>query len=604
MFATLRRLRFLLSDASDPVQTNHIFRFRSGEQNVPCFRTCSRLKSLHFTQVYKPLKRTHKTPYIFSQTVYGLLLGVLIQSAQAAPSRIDLRSQQTPLRDQGSRNTCITFSVVAALEAAYQRAGYGSIDLSEQFLNHMGKMSWLHANWDEILAGGRDAAESQVGAFGGGGGVYYTMALANGVRIVEERLMPYRNAEYSVADHPNFAYPWAHPVWKIQRNQNDFNLSNRFLPRAALTTERTYRVRAARKLSSARDTGILEDQLAAGREVVWDMEVANPSSTTWQPCADPAPEGCIRGAHSMLLVGYDRSSSDPRQHVFIAKNSWGSTAARSDGFTYLSYGYVRRHGIAAAVIDSIYPPERWDAAYFVGRWNLNFDGWRGQLDAYHIPGIAQYQLSEFSVTTADRRLGSYYDPSGNAYRVNGFTTGNRLNFNIASDTPMLRWDDYSSGRRFTYFIVQSPTLGTLAAGTHVDPDGRWYGGYMRQEDFLPSGTDTPRPFALSSWVRSRWDVHFANKRGTLSMATRDDSFLNPAERAANFGVIGSFRQSGAGSDVPAQVLVNRVDPAIITVRVPSVLPSSSLGGQLSGVSLQGAGRASASVQSFQPLTAA
>ncbi len=86
---------------------------------------------------------------------------------------VDLRPQQTVVKSQGSRNTCITFAAVAGLEAAYKRLGYGDLDLSEEFMNHMGKTFWLHGNWDDILAKGEDGSETQVGAFGGGGGAGY-----------------------------------------------------------------------------------------------------------------------------------------------------------------------------------------------------------------------------------------------------------------------------------------------------------------------------------------------------------------------------------------------------------------------------------------------
>src|SRR5262249_40816852 len=54
----------------------------------------------------------------------------------AGPTPVALPHFQTPLNRQGGRRTCIVFAAVAALEAAYRRAGYGELDLSEQFLNH------------------------------------------------------------------------------------------------------------------------------------------------------------------------------------------------------------------------------------------------------------------------------------------------------------------------------------------------------------------------------------------------------------------------------------------------------------------------------------
>jgi hypothetical protein len=52
------------------------------------------------------------------------------------PSFIDLRENQTPIRNQ-SRRTCTTFCSIAALEAAYKRAGYDDINLSEGFFIYM-----------------------------------------------------------------------------------------------------------------------------------------------------------------------------------------------------------------------------------------------------------------------------------------------------------------------------------------------------------------------------------------------------------------------------------------------------------------------------------
>src|SRR6266496_3001382 len=54
--------------------------------------------------------------------------------AQGRPLMVNLAPYQTPIKNQGSRTTCITFASIAGLEAAYKHAGYGDLDLSEQFL--------------------------------------------------------------------------------------------------------------------------------------------------------------------------------------------------------------------------------------------------------------------------------------------------------------------------------------------------------------------------------------------------------------------------------------------------------------------------------------
>jgi hypothetical protein len=121
-----------------------------------------------------------------------LIAGLAPDLAQARPNFIDLSAYQTPLRSQGAQGSCIVFAAVAALEAAYNHAGYGKFDLSEALLNHFGKMMWIEPRWNSTVAKGEDGRESQVGAYSGGGGVQYLKEMANGLRTTVEAAMPYR----------------------------------------------------------------------------------------------------------------------------------------------------------------------------------------------------------------------------------------------------------------------------------------------------------------------------------------------------------------------------------------------------------------------------
>lgn len=500
-------------------------------------------------------------------TLIGLVLSFgFALDAAALPNFVDLRPQQTAIRDQGGRTTCITFAALAALEAAYKRAGYGDLDLSEQFTNHVGKTFWLHAQWPEIVALGEDGAEGQVGAYGGGGGSGYLAQLANGLRVPEEGVMPYRNREYTPADWAPLSNVWHGPYWKKQRNQSDFNLNPIFLPPAALKARRYYSARGVEWVD-ARSAAAIEAVLATGREVVWDFLVANIDGPVWRSCR-PGEMGCPNGAHAMLLVGYDRRDRDPRNHYFIAKNSWGPTGvAGAAGFTYISYDYLQDGSVANAVT-GVNPPAPWEELRFVGRWDLNFDGWKGKLDIYHLPHQMEWVWSQYGVTgISDERIGTFYDAAGKAFRVNGSVSGQHIRFYLDVGNPNIRWDQIS-GREFNYNFVNG-TWGEIIAGVHRDGDGRIYGGYAKKQGLLSPGTAILRPVTPLSYMAANWSASWNRREGTFRFNRIDNSFLTPAEAAVYTGLAGQLVW-GEGT-FAAQALVERSDANEIRIRVSGPL---------------------------------
>jgi Papain family cysteine protease len=464
-------------------------------------------------------------------------LGVSTTTLRAAPRPpyVNLARFQTPLKNQGSRTTCITFGAIAALEAAYLRAGYGALDLSEQFLNHVGKMTWLHYPWDDVLRRGEDAGESQVGAFGGGGGAGYVEALASGLKVPLEQEMPYRNHDFTASDHPHLARAWDDARFWTQRHMNDFNLDPRFLPRRATHAATYYSVRRFAKVAP-NNADAIEAVLASGREVVWDFGVANTGQDAriWQDCA-PGQPNCPNGGHCMLLIGYDRRYGDRAQHHFIAKNTWGRTA-HPDGYTRISYDYIRR-GYAAAYIIEVEPPGPWSAPHFFGRWNLSFDGHHGTLDIYHLPGASNWIFRANGIGVPDRRIGSFYDSEGKAYKVNGEIVGNRIGFFIDSANRYPRWDRLS-GRNFVYYLTDD-----LMSGVHTDPGGSVWGGYARRGQPYFRAAQTPRPLSSRSYIgtwQALLDVELGN--GTLRFdresggGTLTGSFTSARARNQTFPV--------------------------------------------------------------------
>lgn len=472
-----------------------------------------------------------------SCTSLGLFALVLTAPLQAQTS-FNLIADQTPIRNQGNRTTCITFAALAALEAAYARAGHRNLDMSEEFQNYVGKLFWLHTDWNTIPTA--NTTENQVGAFGGGGGTGHVRFLCSGMRVPDESRMPYRPAGYNLGSHPS----WQDPFWDNQRNANTFNLDRNNLPREALTSDTYYRGSGFTTLSNPRSATDIEATLRRSREVVWDFFVSGDrSGSIWR--ADPNLPNV--GAHSMVIIGYDRTHPDPRQHYFIVKNSWGATS-NPGGFTRISYDYLQ-YGYSAACFTGVRTPAPWQGLAFVGRHNLCFDGWRGTLDITHLPGLAQIWLDEAGVNVADRRVGTFYDTSGTAHRVNGQLVGNKLYFWFKGGFPNMRWDDQREsstgvGRGFNYFLVDEES-GRLA-GFHQDnpgliPNPAWGGyaiqpstingsdGYL-QPNLSGAGTTGPEQYL------GTWDVQCANVSGRMTFEARDDTLVPQSLRGTWAGL--------------------------------------------------------------------
>lgn len=442
--------------------------------------------------------------------------GIEIPIVEISEKRVDLRARQTSIKNQGARGSCIVFASVAAVEAAYKRFG-AELDLSEEFVNYMGKNLWLHhkntglSYWSEIEANGPDASENQLSWTSGGSGAGYIQdMLLNGLKIPEENKMPYHFNLFTYQSSPNWI-DFSEDL--LQKSINNFNLDSVNIRHDLLHADKFYGVGQAvfYEGDDAADTDLIESILKQGYEVVWDALVSHTVvNGIWFPDSNPS------SAHSMLIVGFDKTDPNPDKHYFIVKNSWGynneftdATGEDGQGFTYISYKMVRERGYNMAYIKAAkFPINGWSDLRFIGKYDLLFDGFQARLDIYHIPGY--WKASQLGMP--DRRLGTLYI-GDTAYRVNGEINNNKITFYFDDANRNMDWQTIS-GRKFEYYFSSSDYM----AGFHTDTEGGVkYPGYARKAGLWPAGSQTPRPFSIQSYIYSKWDLYINKRKITITL---------------------------------------------------------------------------------------
>lgn len=506
------------------------------------------------------------------------LRSILALSALSAPlfaqTALNLSPVQSPFKNQGSRRSCICFSAIAALEAAYRRAGYGTLDLSEEFAdNVLNKQFWIHPNWNNangpapvLSTAGADRSENQLATTGGGVGALVLEALSTGAAVPAESDMPYVPYNRSLKPHADYT----HVHWRSQRNSNTWNLDHSILPRKALTAPLYYRGKGFVRMSKPNDATQIEAVLRKGREVVIDFYTGGYMRNGVWTRKTESLSGL--DSHSMLVVGYDRRSANPKDWFFICKNSWGATHAMPNGYTHISYEYLERYVSSGAYVTGVQAPRAWPELAAVGRWNLAFDGHRGTLDIYHIPGTAEHSMGHLKVV--DRRLGTFYDKNGVAHRVNGQINGNRVEFWFKGSQPNMRWDEQRQtptlGRRFIYYITD-PASGEMS-GWHEDRVGttnnpRW-GGYARvpatingEEGFLDPVFNNAQPVQPEMYG-GLWELRSEDLRMQVNIVRRNDALLSATQRStyAGFEAVAIDHNGGRRSFV---AMVERARPAVL-----------------------------------------
>lgn len=218
----------------------------------------------------------------------------------ALPSEVDLRSECSPIADQGRLGSCTAFAIVKGLREFYLEKEGQYQPLSPSFL-------W----WEERSEEG--ATNQDTGA---------TVAMGMSV-LAQDGVCPETDDPYYTDAQQQLPETELDQVISTPPSQQAVADAQQFTLGPA---------KPVRTLSE------VQHELAAGYPVVMGIQVYSSFKQATVGGMVPMPDTSteqLLGGHAVMAVGYDQS-----RQVLIMRNSWGPTWG-DHGYFYLPYDYMR-----------------------------------------------------------------------------------------------------------------------------------------------------------------------------------------------------------------------------------------------------------------------
>ncbi|HWA92077.1 MAG TPA: hypothetical protein VG889_18705 [Rhizomicrobium sp.] len=296
-----------------------------------------------------------------------------------------LAQYQSPFKTQGNRGTCWAFAGAAALEAAYRRKFGVLIDVSEEYLFHMGKSFALNRNVDQTVVTPVENNSSLTGFQGCGDIVKKLSENA----VPPESTAPYFSSQQSLlAILPELGFA-NQAAMASQEDYDSVEYCEQHIPLIARVNAR-YRATGFQCLGADPSIQALENTLLSEHEIVCDVQ---------------RPDGI--GGHVLLLIGFDRN-----RRVFFAKNHWGENRFIEIKYENDPDWVIKSGWYIEDVVDSTFVQNQ---ACWLGNWWVNLGAGPFR--------ILLRRSEDFAAPRAPTRLGSAYLGDGR-HDINGLFLNN------------------------------------------------------------------------------------------------------------------------------------------------------------------------------------
>jgi C1A family cysteine protease len=239
--------------------------------------------------------------------------GAAIAGAAPAPSDVDLRLADWPVRNQADRGTCVAFGSTACVEHFYAASEGAITDLSEQFL------------YRAIKTDSNDPDKTHDGTW-----LQYARDMLEYEGICAEDLWPYVGTVVDPVSGATDSNPTQDAVSDAASREPVASCCVRNPTNAAAMVCRLLHENnkpVAICLAVFRDPTMPQGAHGWGTKVAW----------SYGRILNPPPTSVVAGGHCVCITGFVADSNEPSGGYFIFRNSWSPSWAKlapSSGNTY------------------------------------------------------------------------------------------------------------------------------------------------------------------------------------------------------------------------------------------------------------------------------